>query len=151
MPFPHFVQHCIVEDVLCECLCHSCDPVPYDISGMLCPYPVLCLHSLGSFTNMWWISPLSVQWLQSAIELATVCTQPWSLLGLCTLYCKQPTVDLIRVVTVGSQPWSMLDLLILCSQPFLQVLTGPFLAELGIPASCASSVLIIVLRLCACV
>ena len=34
---------------------------------------------------------------------------------------------------------------------FLQVLTGPFLAELGISASCASSVLIIDLRLCACV
>ena len=34
---------------------------------------------------------------------------------------------------------------------FLQVLTGPFLAELGISASCASSVLIIDLRLCACI
>ena len=33
----------------------------------------------------------------------------------------------------------------------LQVLTGPFLADLGISASCASSVLIIDLRLCACV
>ena len=33
----------------------------------------------------------------------------------------------------------------------LTVLTGSFLADLGIPASCASSVLIIVMGLCACV
>ena len=52
----------------------------------------------------------------------------------------------IEWIKCVSAPWA-----IHAMGHILTGLTGPFLAELGISASCASSVLIIDLRLCACV